>query len=439
MRTPRTRETRIRQTLLAMLIAVASATTAAAQDQPAEPAKEESSVKRGFVWDDRPTIVFGKDVTIGLRGRVQLDWRQFDPDLGEDTFDLRTARVGVQGDVTRHFSYEVERAIDRDGNFTDWKDVYVAWKTFAAFRIKGGRFKMPFGLEQNTGPTETDFAYRSLASSTIAPGRDRGAMVYGEIGRLIYEAGVFDDDGDNAVLEEPRFVEEGQDLENVGPSYAVRLQGDLLRVVPVPDAIKGANFGLAYTNALVPEGLNSVKGEAVWGADFFERVYVKGRRQRIGAQFDWTPGPTGLKAEWMQSREQRVGQSNRNEDLSDFITTGWYVSGTWFVTGEDKDDNINPRQPLFGGGIGAIEIGARFDELTFRSASEAGTPFTNPRADYQVPNRDRVWTFGLNWMPSKWVRVVTNAIHERFEDLSRAPITGVSSYWSGLLRLQVVF
>ena len=26
----------------------------------------------------------------------------------------------------------------------------------------------------NTGPTETDFAYRSLASTTIAPGRDRG-------------------------------------------------------------------------------------------------------------------------------------------------------------------------------------------------------------------------------------------------------------------------
>ena len=417
----------MKKPLLIALVVLASGAGAAAQD------------KRGLVWDDRPTIVFGEDVTLGIRGRLQLDWRQFDPDLEEDTFDLRTARIGIQGDLTRHFSYEVEREIDRDGTFGEWKDVYLNWRTFDGVRIKGGRFKMPFGLEQNTGPTETDFAYRSLASTIIAPGRDRGAMISGDLGRVVYEAGVFDDDGDNAELEQERFALEGEDLEGVGPSFAGRLQADLLRLLPLPDLIQAANFGFAYTNAYVPEGLNSLKGEAVWGADFFERVYVKGRRQRLGAQFDWTPGPTGLKAEWMQSREERLNQGNRNEDLSDLVTTGWYVSGTWFITGEDKDDNINPRKPLFQGGVGAIELGVRFDELGFRSASTEGTAFTNPRADYQVPNSDRTWTFGVSWMPIRWVRVLTNAVHETFEDVSRAPIPGTASYWSGLLRLQVVF
>lgn len=418
----------MRKILLTVVIVVAGAASAAAQDA------------RGLRWqDDRPTIVLGEDVTIGIRGRIQLDWRQFDPDIEEDTFDFRTARIGIEGDLTRHFGYEIEREINREGTFGDWKDVYLAWKTHDRVRIKGGRFKMPFGLEQNTGPTETDFAYRSLASSHIAPGRDRGAMVYGEVGRMVYEFGVFDDDGDNAELEEERFAVEGEDLEGVGPSFAGRITADLLRAFPVPALIRGANFGFAYTNAYVPEGLNSLKGEGVWGDDFFERVYLKGRRQRIGAQFDWTPGPTGLKAEWMQSREQRLGQSNRNEDLSDFLTTGWYVSGTWFITGEDKDDNINPRKPLFGGGIGAVEVGVRFDELEMRSASTEGAAFSNPRADHQVPNSDRVWTYGVSWMPIKWVRVVTNAIHETFADVSRAPVTGIASYWSGLLRLQVVF
>jgi len=418
----------MRKFLLTAIVVLGSAASAAAQG------------KRGLVWDDdRPTIVFGEDVTLGIRGRIQLDWRQFEPDIEEDTFDLRTARIGIQGDLTRHFSYEMEREIDREGTFGDWKDVYLNWKTFDRIRLKGGRFKMPFGLEQNTGPTETDFAYRSLVSTLIAPGRDRGAMIYGELGRLVYEAGIFDDDGANAEMEQERFVLEGEDLEGVGPSFAGRVQADLLRALPVPNRLKGANFGFAYTNAYVPEGLNSLKGEAVWGADFFERVYVKGRRQRMGAQFDWTPGPTGLKAEWMQSREQRLNQSNRNEDLSDFITSGWYVSGTWFITGEDKDDNINPRQPLFQGGIGAVELGVRFDELALRSASTEGTAFTNPRADYQVPNSDRVWTFGVSWMPIRWVRVVTNAIHETFEDTSRTPIPGTSSFWSGLVRLQLVF
>ncbi len=421
----------MRKLLLTALFLAAGATSAAAQHKDKD--------KRGLVWDDRPTIVFGKDVTIGIRGRLQLDWRQFDPAVNQDTFDFRTARIGLQGDVTKHLSYKIEREIDREAQFGNWKDVSLAWKTYDAFRVKGGQFKLPFGLEQNTGPTEIDFAYRSLISTAIAPGRDRGAMVEGVLGRIGYEIGVFDDDGANAELEEERFAIEGEDLKGVGPSFAGRITGDLFRLLPMPDKLKSANFGLAYTNAYVPEGLNSLKGESVFGADFFKRVYVKGRRQRVGAQFDWTPGPTGLKAEWMQAREQRLGQSNRNQDLSDFLSTGWYVSGTWFITGEDKDDNINPRKPLFGGGIGAIELGVRFDELELSSASNDGAAFTNPRADHQVPNSDRTWTFGVSWMPIRWVRMVGNAIHETFEDVARAPKSGVSAYWAGLLRLQVVF
>jgi len=54
----------------------------------------------------------------------------------------------------------------------------------------------------------------------------------------------------------------------------------------------------------------------------------------------------------------------------DFLGTGWYVSGTWIVTGENKSDEIEPDKPLFRGGIGAIEIGARYDELGFGSVTE---------------------------------------------------------------------
>jgi phosphate-selective porin len=203
--------------------------------------------------------------------------------------------------------------------------------------------------------------------------------------------------------------------------------------------LKSANLGIAYTNSRVPEGLNSLRGEGVWGDDFFDRVYVKGRRQRVGLQFDWTPGPAGLKAEWMQSREQRKEQSNRDEDLSDYIGTAWYVSGTWFVTGEDKDSNVNPRRPLLEGGIGAIELAVRYEELGFRSASTAGTPFANPRSEYLLPNSDKVWTFGVNWLTTQWTRVLLNAIHETFEDEARSPESGTTSFWSGLVRLNIVF
>jgi phosphate-selective porin OprO/OprP len=399
--------------------------------------------RRGLVWDDRPSIVFGEDVNVDLRAKLQFDWRKFDPQIDEETFDFRTARVALKGDLTRHFDFEIERAIETEGSgFGEWKDVYLNWSTFDELRVKAGRFKMPFGLEQNTGATDIDFAYRSLASSTIAPGRDRGVMVYGEISGndLTYEFGVFDDDGDNGELKEPQFVQAGEDLKGVGPSYAGRLTANLLKPLPVADRLKSMRFGLAYTTAQIPEGLNSLRGQSIYGTeDFFEPVYVKGRRQRFGAQFDWTPGPTGFKAEWMQSREQRIGQSNRNQDLSDFIGTGWYASATWFVTGEDKDDNINPKNPLFQGGIGAIEIGARYDQLEFTSASKTGIAFTNPRSEHLLSNSDKIWTLGVNWMWNRWSRVIANAAHETFDDPSRTPLAGTDKFWSGLIRLQVVF
>jgi phosphate-selective porin OprO and OprP len=422
---------------LALATAVAAA-PAAAQD------------RRGLVWDDRPAIVFGDDITIDVRGRLLLDTRRFDPDVNEDRFEVRTIRLGLKGELTRHFDWEIERAIEelqREGErepkwrFGDWKDLYLNWTTFDAFRIKAGRFKMPFGLEQNTGVSDLDFAYRSLGSSTIAPGRDRGVMAYGDLlgGSLVYEAGVFDDDGDNGELTEPQFVVAGQDLEDVGPSVAVRVVAEIFRRLPVPNRLKGAEVGVAYTRASIPEGLNSLRGEEVWGYDFFAPVYVKGHRQRLGVQFDWSPGPTGFKAEWMQSREQRLGQSNRNEDLSDFVGTAWYASATWIVTGEDKDRDVEADAWLFDGGIGVVEIGARYDRLRFASASTTGPDFTNPRAEHLTPNADGTVTFGLNWRPVRWVKVMANGLHQTFEDETRAPIAGTAGYWSGLMRLQVTF
>ena len=128
-----------------------------------------------------------------------------------------------------------------------------------------------------------------------------------------------------------------------------------------------------------------------------------------------------------------------NADLSDFIGTAWYASATWLVTGEDKDSDVQPRRPLFKGGFGAIEIGVRYDELTFESAGKTGPDFTNPRSEHLTPNSDRTVTFGVNWLANRWVKVVANALRQQFEDDARTPLAGTTSFWTGLLRLQVVF
>lgn len=412
----------------ALGIVLAACAVAAAQDKPA---------KRGLTWNDRPSIVFAEDVTMDLRVKVQFDWRGFDPEIGEDLFHFQSRRLGLKGQLTRHFDYEIEREAESAG---EWKDVYLNWTSFDAVRVKGGRFKMPFGYEQNTGPTDLDFAFRSLGSSQIAPARDKGAMVYGRFfGRaLTYEAGLFHTDGDNGKLDEPQFIEPGQEEPKLGPTFVSRVGFDPLRPF-AGDPLDSVRVGFAYTNGAIPEGLNSLRGEAVYGFDFFPPVYVKGRRQRVGVEMDWTPGPVGVKAEWMQSREDRDNQGLADRDLSDVIGTAWYISGTWLVTGQDKDDNIGPGRGLFRGGLGAIEIGARYDELGYRSGSTEGPPQRNPRAAHIMPNSDSVWTAGVNWFPVRHVKVVANAVHEAFEDVERTPQLGETSFWSGVFRLQIVF
>jgi phosphate-selective porin OprO and OprP len=421
--------------LLVSLLGVA--TPAPAQDQAAAPPPS----PRGFGWKNgRPSIVFGEDLYISLRGRLVLDWRGFDPDIDEDTFDLDVMRIGLKGELTRHFDFEIEREFDSDGQWQDWKDVYVNWDTFDRLSVRAGRFKIPFGFEQNLGRTELDFVYRARASTQLTPARDKGVTVSGRVfGRgLTYEAGVFNTDGDIGKLEEPQFTPGAED--DLGPTYAGRVTAAVFRPLVSEDAsLRSLRVGVAYTNGNLPEGLNSLRGETPYGYDFFEPVYVKGRRQRLGLELDWTPGPFGLRSEWMQSREDRLSQGIGNQDLSDFVGTGWYVYGTWIVTGQDKDDNISMRRSVLRGGPGAIELAARYEELTFGSASTEGPPLRNPRAEHLLENQDRIWTTGVNWFVMPHVKVVANAIHESFTDAQRTPKPGATSFWSGVFRLQFAF
>jgi hypothetical protein len=53
-----------------------------------------------------------------------------------------------------------------------------------AIRVRAGRFKVPFSLEETTGVKHLDFVDRSLAATQLAPGRDVGVMAHG---RVVFE------------------------------------------------------------------------------------------------------------------------------------------------------------------------------------------------------------------------------------------------------------
>ena len=139
----------------------------------------------------------------------------------------------------------------------------------------------------------------------------------------------------------------------------------------------------------------------------------------------------------MRVTTERRGQSVEDSDLSPLLATGWYVSGTWAITGESKADGLNkPRRPFMRGGFGAFEVGARIEELTFTSAASDGVPSLSVRADLVEASSDRVTTLGANWYLNQWLKIQLNAIREALANPERRSLSGREPSWSFVTRFQ---
>jgi phosphate-selective porin len=290
---------------------------------------------------------------------------------------------------------------------------------------------VPFGMEELTGEHQIDFAQRSRISDDLTPGRDVGAMLHGRFFKrgLSYEAGYFRHDGENGRNHNGNPI--AKDM------YAGRVTATPIRELPVPKFIRPVEIGAAYTRSDVPEGLSSVRGNTVADKVYFPYVYVKGPRQRVGVQANLITGPFSVKGEFISMREAREEQGIYLDDLPAKLSRGWYVTGSWVITGEKKEGGVEPKKPIFDGGFGAVEIAARFEQIRF-GAGATGEGFSSPRSPNLRSQSDRAVTFGLNWYANRYVKVQADGIRETLEDSFRSPIPGRTRFWTGLLRLQFV-
>jgi phosphate-selective porin len=170
---------------------------------------------------------------------------------------------------------------------------------------------------------------------------------------------------------------------------------------------------------------------------FFGAVYVNGNRRRWEGDLDWRSGSAAVRAEYTHVTDDRIGQGLSGEDLPDVRYRSYYVSGTWVVTGERKARPLAPRRPFLQGGLGALEIAARFEHLWCDSVGGADAPFRNPRAEHILGSGDRVVTVGANWILNRWLALQLNAIREAIDDPERSPVAGGRAFWSRVVRLRL--
>jgi phosphate-selective porin len=218
------------------------------------------------------------------------------------------------------------------------------------------------------------------------------------------------------------------------------------RLVVTPFASRGDSafarleIGVAAAESQLDTRLG-LRGRTVLGDGiFFDRVYVNGQRRRIGLDAGWERGPASLSAEYITLSDERKAMGFDGADLPNVGAKAWYVAGTWALTGERKRGRLEPRHDLFRGGIGAVELVARAEELRFDSASYPGATFGFPTPTALSTNADRAVTLGINWYVNHYVKLQGNIIMERIEDPGRSPAPAAGGrFISPLLLLQFRF
>jgi phosphate-selective porin len=388
-----------------------------------------------------PSMHAGDWLSVNLRSKIQFDFGKVRPapDVNENVLRGRRLRFGADGTLLRDLDYTflTETAKGRP----ELRDIFLKYRKLGALQIQAGRFKIPFGLDRLTDSGDLDFVERSRIGTLLAPGRDTGAMVLGNVleRRLHYAAGVFRHDGTTSQLQDLTVTDKR--FPGGGRTFAARVGITPLPSPLAPAAFRNLSVGAAFTRGSVPAGLSSLPGLTVSNQVFFPRMYASGVRERWGADLRWRLRLLLIQGELMSGHEQRLGQGIHGEDLPALRTQGWYVSAVHPLFGHiDTSGSRFLSSILPGMHLGLFEVTARYEMIGFSSEPSAGfAPSPSPRAANVIGNEDRVWTLGINWHANRYVKLQFNGVRETLRDPSRTPIEGVNRYRTLIGRAQLFF
>jgi phosphate-selective porin OprO/OprP len=391
---------------LHVLVAAAAAASLSADAHAQTPPSGFRLSERG-----RPTLQLPLGEVV-FRGRLATTIQSPSRDRGAHRPDpeWQTRRIQIEGTVFKRIEFEVSREFG-DADEPE-RDAFVNVRVDRALELRAGQFKMPFGHDALIGGANLDFVHRSLAGRQLAPGRDLGVMAHGRLAarRVRYQTGVFRHDGDNARTPQ---------TEGGRAAVAARVV-----VVPFATSSNGALAGLEIGAAAVAsrlEGQLGLRGRTAFNRGvFFDRVSVNGRRWRRGVEAAWAHGPVSLSGEYMTVSDERRDMGAAGDALPAIEASGWSVAATWVLTGERKDGRVNPEQRLFGGGIGALELVARLERLSFGVA--AAPADVSPLAAMPAANADRAATIGLSWYLNRYLKISGSAVFETVRDPERSPV-----------------
>jgi phosphate-selective porin OprO/OprP len=336
---------------------------------------------------------------MSLRGYMQVDYRAFlndDAHTGKEEFLARRLRPILEvkaGDASFRLMP------DFSGTATKLFDAHAdyAWSDALNFRV--GKFKSPIGLERLQSAADIMFVERGLPTN-LAPSRDIGAMVYGELlpKTMEYQLGVFNGNPDGSSADSDE--DDHKDM--------------VARVFAYP--VTGLGVGVAGSygqrdGSMSKPMLGTYK--TVGQQDFFKYrsdSYADGVQWRVFPQAYWYVGNKGVLAEYALSH-QEVTCAVQHEGLNH---SAWQVAASYVLTGEDVNfkGGVKPAHDFspHGDGWGAWELTARVGQMRIDDA--AFTTF----ADALVSAQDVAMVgVGMNWWMSENLQLMSDYSFTAFD------------------------
>jgi Phosphate-selective porin O and P len=394
------------------------------------PVKNNAPLTAG--WNGEHFFIRSADgqFSISPYGYVDTDYRAYKGDgAPADTFVLRRARFGFQGNYGSHFDFALlTDAASTSGSVV--RDVYLNVRFRPEFQFQGGQFKEPFAQEAGTGATNLDFVERGLQSmlypSAASAFRSPGIALHGDIdgGVLQYWVGAFNGKGYATV----NTTNQPEVLGRVRLYPFRKSTSSWFKELAVGGSIdRGRSRGLSGD-----QSFNGTLPDQAY--DFFPQFAINGPVQRYNGEFTYLKSGFALRGEYDQLNMSRnnVGSEQSGGlgflSLPSIIAKAWDIETTYLLTGEKRPENGTPRvkHPTFGPdtpgghghGLGAWEVGVRYMGI---QANEPGanfltyyTPGYVPTFDYHT---DEI-TVGLNWYPNYWVRYMINLGIDQLKDPS---------------------
>jgi phosphate-selective porin len=402
-------------------------------EQPQAGAPKSGNVALTAGWNGEHFFIRSPDGQFSLSpyGYVDTDYRAYTGDsVPANTFVLRRARFGFQGNYGTHFDF----ALLTDANATSGaivRDVYLNTRVIPEFQFQAGQFKEPFAQELATGATNLDFVERGLQAllypSAVTAFRSPGIAFHGDINHaaLQYFVGAFNGRGGvtAAVVNEPEVV-------------------GRVRAYPWRNTTNKWLREWAFGGSAARAESRGLSGDVSFNATipdqayaFFPQLHINGPITRYEAETTYLYGAFAFRGEYVQLQDQRYGVGSETPGGLAFFTypgvgaKAWNLSSTYLLTGEKQPENGTPRvrHPLFGPdtpegsggrGWGAWGVGFRYSAIQAiapgANQENLFTPGFVPTYNYRTDQ----FTAGVNWYLNYWIKYQFNVEVDQLKDPS---------------------